>query len=95
MSDLIRSLTETTPSGSCGRSLPNDLCFLISADALTAKLGTLSVEAQSKLEKDTAKKEAKAEAKEVAEAKKKLVRLMWSSPAASELGSPTFIQIGL
>lgn len=40
--------------------------------ALTAKLGTLSVEAQSKLEKDTAKKEAKAEAKADAALKKKM-----------------------
>ena len=32
-------------------------------EALHAKLGTLSLEAQSKLEKDTAKKEAKAEAR--------------------------------
>jgi len=42
-----------------------------SEDALTSKVGTLSLEAQSKLEKDTAKKEAKAEAKADAEAKKK------------------------
>ena len=44
------------------------------ADALTSKVGTLSLEAQTKLEKDTAKKEAKAEAKAEAEAKKKQVR---------------------
>ena len=35
----------------------------VSSEALQAKVGTLSLEAQSKLEKDTAKKEAKAEAK--------------------------------
>ncbi|KAG6877707.1 Translation machinery-associated protein 22 [Termitomyces sp. T159_Od127] len=43
-----------------------------SEDALTSKLGTLSLEAQAKLEKDTAKKEAKAEAKADAALKKKL-----------------------
>lgn len=43
-----------------------------SAEALSAKVGTLSLEAQSKLEKDTAKKEAKAEAKADAALKKKL-----------------------
>ncbi|KAI0321972.1 translation initiation factor SUI1 [Amylostereum chailletii] len=43
-----------------------------SDEALQAKLGTLSLEAQSKLEKDTAKKEAKAEAKADAAKKKKL-----------------------
>jgi hypothetical protein len=37
-------------------------------------LGTLSLEAQTKLEKDTAKKEAKAEAKADAAMKKKMVR---------------------
>jgi len=42
-----------------------------SQDALTTKVGTLSLEAQTKLEKDTAKKEVKAEAKADAEAKKK------------------------
>ena len=41
---------------------------------MQAKLGTLSLEAQSKLEKDTAKKEAKAEAKAEAAEKKKMVR---------------------
>lgn len=41
-------------------------------EALQAKLGTLSLEAQSKLEKDTAKKEAKAEAKADAALKKKM-----------------------
>lgn len=44
-------------------------------EALQAKLGTLSLEAQSKLEKDTAKKEAKAEAKADAALKKKMVCL--------------------
>ncbi|KAG6890710.1 hypothetical protein C0995_005083 [Termitomyces sp. Mi166 len=43
-----------------------------SQDALTSKVGTLSLEAQVKLEKDTAKKEAKAEAKADAALKKKL-----------------------
>ncbi|KAK7051330.1 Translation machinery-associated protein 22 [Paramarasmius palmivorus] len=43
-----------------------------SEEALQSKLGTLSVEAQSKLEKDTAKKEAKAEAKADAALKKKM-----------------------
>ncbi|KIO21056.1 hypothetical protein M407DRAFT_15868 [Tulasnella calospora MUT 4182] len=40
-------------------------------DALQSKMQSLSVEAQAKLEKDTAKKEAKAEAKAKAEAEKK------------------------
>ncbi|KAF9562439.1 density-regulated protein DRP1 [Agrocybe pediades] len=43
-----------------------------SEEALQAKIGTLSLEAQTKLEKDTAKKEAKAEAKADAALKKKL-----------------------
>ncbi|KAL0581421.1 Translation machinery-associated protein 22 [Marasmius crinis-equi] len=43
-----------------------------SEEALQSKVGTLSLEAQSKLEKDTAKKEAKAEAKADAALKKKL-----------------------
>jgi hypothetical protein len=47
---------------------------LSSQVALKAKLGTISQEAQSKLEEDTAKKEAKAEAKADAARKKKLVR---------------------
>lgn len=42
------------------------------AEALQAKIGTLSLEAQSKLEQETAKKEAKAEAKADAALKKKL-----------------------
>ena len=41
-------------------------------EALQAKIGTLSLEAQAKLEQDTAKKEAKAEAKADAALKKKL-----------------------
>jgi hypothetical protein len=45
------------------------------AEAVQAKLGTLSLEAQSKLEKETAKKEAKADAKADAALKKKLVRV--------------------
>ena len=44
------------------------------SEALQAKIGTLSLEAQEKLEKDTAKKEAKAEAKADAALKKKMVR---------------------
>ncbi|KAI0030692.1 translation initiation factor SUI1, partial [Vararia minispora EC-137] len=44
-----------------------------SEEALQAKLGTLSLEAQSKLEKESAKKEAKADAKADAAQKKKLV----------------------
>jgi len=43
-----------------------------SEEALQAKIGTLSLEAQSKLEKETAKKEAKAEAKADAALKKKM-----------------------
>ncbi|KAE9407692.1 density-regulated protein DRP1, partial [Gymnopus androsaceus JB14] len=43
-----------------------------SEEALQAKIGTLSLEAQTKLEKDTAKKEAKAEAKADAALKKKM-----------------------
>jgi hypothetical protein len=42
-------------------------------EALQSKIGTLSLEAQAKLEKDTAKKEAKAEAKADAALKKKMV----------------------
>jgi len=41
-------------------------------EALASKIGTISLEAQSKIEKDTAKKEAKAEAKAEAALKKKL-----------------------
>lgn len=43
-----------------------------SEEALQAKIGTLSLEAQTKLEKDTAKAEAKAEAKADAALKKKM-----------------------
>ncbi|KIP06149.1 hypothetical protein PHLGIDRAFT_119198 [Phlebiopsis gigantea 11061_1 CR5-6] len=43
-----------------------------SEEALQTKLGTLSLEAQTKLEKDTAKKEAKAAAKADAALKKKM-----------------------
>lgn len=42
-------------------------------EALQAKIGTLSLEGQALLEKDTAKKEAKAKAKDLVEAKKKEV----------------------
>ncbi|KAJ6564494.1 translation initiation factor SUI1 [Mycena capillaripes] len=43
-----------------------------SEEALQTKVGTLSLEAQQKLEKDMAKKEVKAEAKEAAALKKKM-----------------------
>ncbi|KAG2142735.1 eukaryotic translation initiation factor 1-like protein [Suillus bovinus] len=43
-----------------------------SDEALQSKIGTLSLEAQAKLEKDSAKKEAKAEAKADAALKKKM-----------------------
>ncbi|KAI0751181.1 eukaryotic translation initiation factor 1-like protein [Daedaleopsis nitida] len=43
-----------------------------SEEALQAKIGTLSLEAQEKLDKDSAKKEAKAEAKADAALKKKM-----------------------
>ena len=42
-------------------------------EALQAKLGTLSLEGQQKLEKETAKKEKKAEAKADAAMKRKMV----------------------
>ena len=42
-------------------------------EALQSRLGTLSLEAQAKLEKDVAKKEAKAEKKADAALKKKMV----------------------
>jgi hypothetical protein len=51
------------------------------AEAVQAKLGTLSLEAQNKLEADTAKKEAKAEAKADAALKKKLVRQLLIHPS--------------
>ena|SRR6266850_1787385 len=53
---------------------PSSIDFVSSQGALKAKLGTISREAQNKLEEDTAKKEAKAEAKADAARKKKLVR---------------------
>ena len=43
-------------------------------EALQAKVGTLSLEARTKLEKDSMKMEAKAEAKADAAMKKKMVR---------------------
>lgn len=52
------------------------------SEALQAKLGTLSLEAQNKLEKDTAKKEAKAEAKADAALKKKMVNVQSPNHAA-------------
>ena len=54
----------------------------LSVEALQAKIGTLSLEAQTKLEKEAMKKEAKAEAKADAALKKKLssqVRTCWIS----------------
>lgn len=52
-------------------------------EALQEKIGTLSLEAQSKLEEDVAKKEVKAARKADAELKKKLVRLLFLNPLAS------------
>ncbi len=52
------------------RSRPDPL---FPQEALKAKLGSISQEAQSKLEEETAKKEAKADAKADAARKKKLV----------------------
>lgn len=52
-------------------------------EALQAKIGTLSLEAQTKLEKDTAKKEAKAEAKAETALKKKMVRVLPSPGSIS------------
>ena len=49
---------------------------MVISEALQAKVGTLSLEAQSKLEKDSAKKEAKAEAKADAAMKKRMVRVV-------------------
>lgn len=51
------------------------IMLIINQEALQSKIGTLSMEAQAKLEKDTAKKEAKAEAKADAALKKKMVCL--------------------
>lgn len=72
-------MTSTTPTVRlcfiCSIPLPQEVLGLRSIEALQAKMGMLSVEAQSKLEKDTAKKEAKAEAKAEATMKKKMVRL--------------------
>jgi hypothetical protein len=48
------------------------LCTCAISDALQAKLGTMTMEAQTKLEKDAVEKEAKAEAKADAALKKKL-----------------------
>ncbi|CCL99487.1 uncharacterized protein FIBRA_01505 [Fibroporia radiculosa] len=49
-----------------------------SEEALQTKVGTLSLEAQSKLEKDTAAKEAKAEAKAEAARKKKMGLILFT-----------------
>ncbi|KAF7303871.1 Translation machinery-associated protein 22 [Mycena indigotica] len=51
---------------------PNLFDKYYSEEALQTKVGTLSLEAQSKLEKDVAKKEVKAEAKAEAALKKKM-----------------------
>lgn len=59
-------------------------------EALQAKLGTLSLEAQSKLEKDTAKKEAKAEARADAALKKKMVRIVMCLESESDFLIPPF-----
>lgn len=55
----------------------------VTTEALQEKIGTLSLEAQSKLEEDVAKKEVKAARKADAELKKKLVRLLFLNPLAS------------
>lgn len=55
----------------------------VTTEALQEKIGTLSLEAQSKLEEDVAKKEVKAARKADAELKKKLVRLLILNPLAS------------
>lgn len=55
----------------------------VTTEALQEKIGTLSLEAQSKLEEDVAKKEVKAARKADAELKKKLVRLLFLSPLAN------------
>ncbi|KAI5834672.1 density-regulated protein DRP1 [Schizophyllum commune Tattone D] len=51
---------------------PDQFDKYYSEEALQSKIGTLSLDAQAKLEKDTAKKEAKAAAKADAEEKKKM-----------------------
>ena len=61
--------------GTCFLAEPSPPSLTSLTEALQAKLGTLSLEAQEKLEKDTAKKEAKAEAKAEAAQKKKMVRI--------------------
>lgn len=53
---------------------------MVVTEALQAKVGTLSLEAQTKLEKDTAKKEAKAEAKADAALKKKMASQVRYTP---------------
>lgn len=55
----------------------------VTTEALQEKIGTLSLEAQSKLEEDVAKKEVKAARKADAELKKKLVRLLFLNPLAN------------
>lgn len=50
---------------------PDEFARYYSIDALKDKVGTLSIEAQEKLEKDTAKKERKAEKKKEDEEKKR------------------------
>jgi hypothetical protein len=60
-------------------------------EALQAKVGTLSLEAQTKLEKDTAKKEAKAEAKADAALKKKMASQVCSFSLIKNYSNIIFI----
>ena len=57
----------------------------VAIEALPAKVGALSLEAQEKLEKDTAKKEAQAEAKAEAAQKNKMVRVGMRLPGVTRL----------
>ena len=61
-----------------------DILFL-SLEALQAKIGTLSLDAQTKLEKEALKKEAKADAKADAALKKKLSSQVRICPTSSNL----------
>ncbi|KAG5220600.1 Translation machinery-associated protein [Salix suchowensis] len=71
-SEMIAILTSHDQQ--CASDLAVDHRWLIRSykEALQAKIGTLSLEAQTKLEKDTAKAEAKADAKADAALKKKM-----------------------
>ncbi|KIL60661.1 hypothetical protein M378DRAFT_14013 [Amanita muscaria Koide BX008] len=69
-----------------------------SEDALQVKIGTMSLEAQSKLEKDAVEKEAKADAKTDAALKKKLASQVRTSsipilPQSTKLSRETFLRI--